>query len=125
MSSLASEIKMQRTMRRITRMAMFAGVTILAVFLFTLYLVNRVFYDSYVAHVQAFVDKFAIAVNRQINGDLGALETITLFMKKDSKVEAEVLKKTQFLNYFDAICYWGVNGRCDGRENCDLLSIPL
>ena len=122
MSSLASEIKMQRNMRRITRMAVFAGVTILAVFIFTLYLVNRVFYDSYVAHVQAFVDKFAIAVNRQINGDLGALETITLFMKKDSKVETEVLKKTQFLNYFDAICYWGVNGEhqhfsLDGKWN--------
>ena len=110
LSAFTRELRMQKRLRHITIGATIAGLIMVSAFLVTLYYVNRVFNDSYNAHVTDFIDKFSIAVTRQVEGDMNALSTLSLFMNDVNSVSDEVIRKTQHLNNFGVIAYWGKDG---------------
>ena len=92
LSAFTRELRMQKRLRHITIGATIAGLIMVSAFLVTLYYVNRVFNDSYNAHVTDFIDKFSIAVTRQVEGDMNALSTLSLFMNDVNSVSDEVIR---------------------------------
>ncbi len=110
-AGVREDLRLRRNLRRLSWGTRLISLIVLILFIVLMTEVWQMLQRSFASKVEGYTHSYSVALQRTAMGELNSLRMFSMLLSEGIGGQHQLMQHTRYLSSFDAIFYWGKDGR--------------